>query len=211
MRRTSSVWPSPSSAAASSRPHSPSTMDSGVLSSWPTPQGAPGVDHRAHATNSRASWPRGRGDPRHRRVAPRSSAALGNCPRRNPIRPFPINPPGSARHVLLRYVPNQSGPLPQQVGKFVPQRPQRLPPAGSYATHPSAFRNRGYVPWARSNAARRPPDRAPVAHAAGGGRTDTPHAALRPPGGSPSPPPRGPPERQWGRKVPPRIRRCAVS
>ena len=96
-----------------------------------------------------------------------SFAPLGNRPCRNPVRPFPVTPPGLARHCCGTSA-NQSGTLPHGVGKFVPHAPAASSPRRAHASHPRVVGGRGYVSRGTVQAARRPPDRAPVAQAAWG-------------------------------------------
>ena len=120
-------------------------------------------------------------------AAPASPRSARELPLSESCPTIPCNPPGSCTS-LLRYVRNQSGTLPHGVGKFVPHAPAASSPRRRACKSPAVVGGRGYVPRARSKRH----DALPIVRLShkrlGGGRADRPHAALRPPGGSPSTP-----------------------
>jgi hypothetical protein len=150
-----------------------------------------------------SSWLRDRGGSRHRRgllglrFAWESPVGILSDHSYNP---------GSATFAAVRRVKRHVTPLGEEV-----RTPSSAAssPAGAHASHPrpteAGLRSR-HGPSGTT------PSRSCACRTRGRGRSNR-HASCRPAaaGRFPVTPPRGPPERQWGSKVPPRICRCAVS
>ena len=102
-------------------------------------------------------------------AAPASSCApLGNRPCRHPVRPFPVTPPGLL-HVIASVRPESKRDVTSRGGEVrTPRARSVFPPPGRMQVTRAIVGGRGYVCQGTVQAARRPPDRAPVAQAAWG-------------------------------------------